>query len=255
MGSIAVVDTFLDELKNPDSGYYGAAACFLFAAIHASRIRDTFLDGSQDVEDELKDLIASGIHAFRMDDEVYAKKDANIDELSTWIDQYSYFAARIIGWGQDSGDRMFIYPSLCIADAISTMEEKLSALSGQQANPVIDQALMPLDTTDRTVADDIVKAPIAVLENLEARVGLSLFHKLLVRRARLRKEPPVDIPGTLEQVDSLLSQPEDAPLDAEKLSDIAKLAGICYRNTKSLVRSDYAFVDRILTAIAKEQRS
>ena len=252
MQTLQSIDSFLEQLKNPDSGYFGAAASFMFASAHAAYIRNKFFDGSQDSKEELLDFIGSGIHAFRMDDEVFAKENSSAEELSVWIDQYSYFAARMIGWGQDMGDRMFIYPSLCIADAISAMEERLSKLSGDPANPYIDQALMPLDATDKTVAKELYSADLSTLLEIEIKIGLCLFHKILIRRSRFKKEPPIHIGETLEEIETILDRALEVPVEPKSISSLAKRAGICYRDTKSTIRSDYLFVDRILTALSKE---
>lgn len=253
MSQIASVDRMLDAIKDPESNYYGGAAAFLFAALHAAEFGRTNTMAVDDLDVELKDVMASGLCGFELDPIVYGAEHPSAVELERWVDQYSYFASRIIGFGQDTQDRRFVYPAICLTEALDTMEVKQAEVEGK---PVTDGSIRTafMDVTDaqRELAEQIWNLPVEIIRDMESRVALCLFSKLLTRRARLRSAPPIDIEYTLSQIDGLLQSSE--LFGGEDLAELAKLAGTCYRGTKSSVRTDYAFIDRVLTAMARIQK-
>ena len=250
MSQLIFVDDMLSRLKDPESSYWGGSAAFLFAALHAAELGRTLKTQVQDLDVELKDLIASGLHGFEMDAVVYTKENPTAEELETWSDQYSYFAARIIGLGQDAQDRNFTYAAICLTEALDTMEAKQAEVTGK---PVTDgsihEAFMDVTEKEREEAEEVYNTSPEIIRDLEARVALCLFHKLLTRRARLKSVPPIDIRYALDRLDTLINS--RSLFNGSDLLELGRLAGTCFRATKSSVKSDYSFVDRVLTSLSR----
>ncbi|HBR86011.1 MAG TPA: hypothetical protein DEA32_02370 [Firmicutes bacterium] len=242
-----VFSEMLKRLKDSESWCFGGSAAFLFAGLHAAEIFDSLKGTAEGIEDEIEDIVASSIHGFDMDEEVFSKADPTLDELTTWSDQYSYFATRIIGLGQDTEDHTSMISVICLTEVLDSLELKQQKFLGHPTDGSIHTALMDITDRERQLAKELIGLPHDQIKKLEMDTALSLFHKLLTRRQKF-KAAPVDISDTLSKIEELISA--DTP-DRSLVVTLAGRAGICFKATRCSVKIDYAFVDRVLTFVSK----